>query len=581
MRLLKSQSVLRIANSYFIDSPQPANLSYLWNFGSLLGLCLILQLLTGIFLAMHYVANTDLAFDSVEHTACFIFIYLMCAYLLFKVNIFKNRVLFKLLWASRGIYRLLNVLQLINLKKESVNAKYQSLKTSFILPYLNLLHSASNKLNIISDNSFFEWFRGLTDGEGCFEIIYQNSKFYFRFSIYMHKNTLSINNPSNLKYSKSHNSFKGYRSYSTYVKPNAENNIESDLNPWFVTGFADGESSFIILINKNEKYKTGYSIQGCFSINIHEKDRPTLEKIVKFFGVGNITKSGKQAIIYRVTSVKDLIKVIIPHFEKYKLLTQKQSDFLLFKQAVELMNEKKHLTNEGFEKILSIKSSLNLGITDDLNFTFPNIIPIRRPLVYYDINFDPYWVAGFTSGEGNFSVIILKSSSNKIGERVSLKFRITQHSRDTKLMKDFSSFFCCGYFYETYNRELGNFIVQNFKDINEKIIPFFAKFNIEGVKAEDFRDFCEIAKLVANKNHLTKEGLERIKTLKEKMNRGRISSSLGVNVYDEEGVLVYMFDSIKECGIFFGVSDRTINRRITNGNLVVYNNKNLIFCFST
>ena len=67
MRLLKSQAILRLLNSYMVDSPQPANISYLWNFGSLLGLCLILQILTGCFLAMHYVPNVDLAFDSVEH----------------------------------------------------------------------------------------------------------------------------------------------------------------------------------------------------------------------------------------------------------------------------------------------------------------------------------------------------------------------------------------------------------------------------------------------------------------------------------------------------------------------------------
>ena len=67
MRILKSQSFLRLMNSYFIDSPQPANLSYLWNFGSLLGLCLVLQILTGVFLAMHYTPHVDLAFSSVEH----------------------------------------------------------------------------------------------------------------------------------------------------------------------------------------------------------------------------------------------------------------------------------------------------------------------------------------------------------------------------------------------------------------------------------------------------------------------------------------------------------------------------------
>lgn len=67
MRLLKSSKLLSIVNSYVVDSPQPSNLSYLWNFGSLLATCLGLQLVTGIILAMHYTPNVDLAFISVEH----------------------------------------------------------------------------------------------------------------------------------------------------------------------------------------------------------------------------------------------------------------------------------------------------------------------------------------------------------------------------------------------------------------------------------------------------------------------------------------------------------------------------------
>jgi len=53
MRLLKKHVLFRLVNSYLVDSPQPANISYLWNFGSLLGVCLIIQILTGAFLAMH------------------------------------------------------------------------------------------------------------------------------------------------------------------------------------------------------------------------------------------------------------------------------------------------------------------------------------------------------------------------------------------------------------------------------------------------------------------------------------------------------------------------------------------------
>nr|YP_009159475.1 cytochrome b [Paratya australiensis]AKQ09520.1 cytochrome b [Paratya australiensis] len=63
----KTHPLFKIANGALIDLPTPANISILWNFGSLLGLCLIVQIATGLFLAMHYTAHIDLAFSSVAH----------------------------------------------------------------------------------------------------------------------------------------------------------------------------------------------------------------------------------------------------------------------------------------------------------------------------------------------------------------------------------------------------------------------------------------------------------------------------------------------------------------------------------
>lgn len=67
MRLFKSHPILRLANSYLVDSPQPINLSYMWNFGSLLAFCLVIQIVTGVTLAMHYNPSVAEAFNSVEH----------------------------------------------------------------------------------------------------------------------------------------------------------------------------------------------------------------------------------------------------------------------------------------------------------------------------------------------------------------------------------------------------------------------------------------------------------------------------------------------------------------------------------
>lgn len=67
MRILKSHPFLKLVNAYVIDHSQPTNISYLWNFGSLLGVCLIIQIVTGVTLAMHYNPSVAEAFNSIEH----------------------------------------------------------------------------------------------------------------------------------------------------------------------------------------------------------------------------------------------------------------------------------------------------------------------------------------------------------------------------------------------------------------------------------------------------------------------------------------------------------------------------------
>nr|QGQ61718.1 cytochrome b [Carabus smaragdinus] len=59
--------LFKIANGALIDLPTPSNISLWWNFGSLLGLCLVIQIITGLFLAMHYTANIEMAFNSINH----------------------------------------------------------------------------------------------------------------------------------------------------------------------------------------------------------------------------------------------------------------------------------------------------------------------------------------------------------------------------------------------------------------------------------------------------------------------------------------------------------------------------------
>jgi hypothetical protein len=134
---------------------------------------------------------------------------------------------------------------------------------------------------------------------------------------------------------------------------------------------------------------------------------------------------------------------------------------------------------------------------------------------------DPYWLAGFVSGEGCFMVILINTSSNRLGFWVQLNFQITQHSRDIELMKSLIIYLDCGHYTTSSKHNRGNFVVTKLSDITEKIIPFFDKYKIVGVKSQDYQDFKKVAHLMKNKAHLTYEGFDLIRKIKAGMNKGR------------------------------------------------------------
>lgn len=125
--------------------------------------------------------------------------------------------------------------------------------------------------------------------------------------------------------------------YSLEDKPSVQ------MRSWFITGLSDGESCFYIGIPKNSKSKYGWSVELIFTLTLHKKDRDILEQIKNYFSAGYITKHGINTIQYRVKSIKDL-ELIISHFEKYPLITQKLGDYILFKMVFDLIKAKEHLT---------------------------------------------------------------------------------------------------------------------------------------------------------------------------------------------------------------------------------------------
>ena len=116
------------------------------------------------------------------------------------------------------------------------------------------------------------------------------------------------------------------------------------IHPWFITGFTDGEGCFLVSFYKDKRQKTGWGVQLFFQICLHKKDKPLLEKFKEFFTVGSITKHESKSVQYRISSIKHL-QLIVDHFDKFSLITQKQADYELWKQVFYIVKNKEHFNS--------------------------------------------------------------------------------------------------------------------------------------------------------------------------------------------------------------------------------------------
>lgn len=322
------------------------------------------------------------------------------------------------------------------------------------------------------------------------------------------------------------------RNHSEISSGIGDNNSIHELKPFFITGFTDAEGSFMCIFRKRTRVynNVGWRIEVVFQIGLHKKDEELLKLIQRYLGVGDVAKSGDAAMVYIVRSLNDIRQKIIPHFENYPLKSQKLADYLLWKEIVMLMGCGDHLTDKGVRKILNLRASLNLGLSDALKskWNLSSVTPVRRPNVeLIPLNNtsagDCEWVAGFTSGEGTFKVRVMKSLRSKVGFQTRLEFGISQHSRDEQLMTSLIDFFGCGQYKLRGKGTLpaGDYYCVNFSNVRDKIIPFFKKHTIKGIKLKDFGDWCKVAELMQNDIHKNAEGLEIIRNIKSGMNSGR------------------------------------------------------------
>ena len=128
----------------------------------------------------------------------------------------------------------------------------------------------------------------------------------------------------------------------------------------YVSGFVDGEGCFSVSFSKRPKFIVGWETKPSLAVSQnHDRAEPLflMQSIFKCgFMRDGITDN---TVKYEVRRLDDLIKKVIPHFERYPLLSSKYKDFLIFKKICLMMKRSEHRNLKGFKKILSLAIQMN------------------------------------------------------------------------------------------------------------------------------------------------------------------------------------------------------------------------------
>jgi len=303
----------------------------------------------------------------------------------------------------------------------------------------------------------------------------------------------------------------------------------TSINPWYITGFADGEGCFSFSIRDSQTSKSGRQV--ILEFNLVAADNPAnykqLELIRDYFGLGKIYNipavgSKEAKIEYRVTALQDCIK-IRDHFLKYPLLTYKLVHFQLWCEVIEIMLNKEHLNLKGLMKIIALKLYSPKGLSESLKMAFPNYLSFIKSCPEYKPNLDNlniHWLSGFINADGHFSVRVVKSPKSKLGFGTNPLIKISQHMNSLIVMEKIQNFLGCGQISKDKQSNNYNFTIHSIKDVN-LFIARFKEAKLLGAKALDYTDFCKIIEIMNKGLHLTKDGLSQIIQINSNVNSRR------------------------------------------------------------
>ena len=127
------------------------------------------------------------------------------------------------------------------------------------------------------------------------------------------------------------------------------------LNPYWVSGFSEGDSSFFVSISEKSK-----QVRIIYAIKLNNRETPLVVKLQEFFkGSGFISHDKNNMVTYSIASIKSINEFLVPTFDTHRFSGNKLTNYIIWKEVLGLINSNAHLTPEGLDKVRDLKSTLN------------------------------------------------------------------------------------------------------------------------------------------------------------------------------------------------------------------------------
>lgn len=175
---------------------------------------------------------------------------------------------------------------------------------------------------------------------------------------------------------------------------------------------------------------------------------------------------------------------------------------------------KAHLTQTGLKEIISIKAAINKGLPDRLLHAFPDLPLMNKPAFIINKSpLNPFWVSGFTEGEGTFFISFASVNIRSF-------YQIRLKRTGLPVLVKIQSFFCdIGHIYECESDNTYFYTVNKNLDLYNIIITHFKNYPLIGHKLINFLIWSKIVSLIKSKAHLTSDGMDKIRSLKDQLNK--------------------------------------------------------------